>query len=469
MKVLLISPNREHLPDPAFPLGLAYIASALMRHGHEVRVLDLCFAGDPEHSIAADIAGFRPEVIGISLRNIDDVAWPKKHSYLRDYQSAIRAVRRHTSVPIVLGGSGFTIMPREFMKALGADYGIVGEGEKAFLELLEKITSLSPSLVRREDDLRKTYDQNILLPSQGGIEGGIGPIVSSRARIKDLDRTTPDRGLFDCDSYYRFGGMLNIQTKRGCPFRCIYCTYPKVEGKKVRMRDPVAVADELEDVMERSGARHFFIVDSIFNYPVAHATAVCDEIIRRNIDIRWSCYANPAYMTGKLADAMVRAGCTGVEFGTDSLEDTVLGKLGKSFTYSKARKASDICKTSGLKHCHFVFAGAPGDTDATVRITLERLEELQPDAAVIMAGIRIFPGTDLADMARQDLGIADPGLEPVFYLSPHVRDYDGIREEVSKKKTWIMPGYELNIHARLQRKLREHGIKGSLWEELAKR
>lgn len=443
MKVLLISPNREHLPDPAFPLGLAYIASALMRHGHAVRVLDLCFADDPELAIAADIAGFRPEVIGMSLRNIDDVAYPKKHSYLRDYQSAIRAVRRHTSAPIVLGGSGFTIMPREFMEALGADYGITGEGERVFPQLLKEISS--------------------------GRRPAKGSIIASRPRIASIDETVPDRGLFDTASYYNLGGMLNIQTKRGCPFRCIYCTYPKVEGRKVRMRAPVAVADELEDVLERTGIRHFFIVDSIFNYPVAHAAAVCDEIIRRNLDIRWSCYANPAYMTGKLADAMVRAGCTGVEFGTDSLEDTVLGKLGKSFTYSTARKASAICKISGLKHCHFVFAGAPEDTDATVRITMERLEELQPDAAVIMAGIRIFPGTVLADMARQDLGIADPGLEPVFYLSPHVRDYDGIREEVSKKKTWIMPGYELNIHARLQRKLREHGIKGALWEELAKR
>jgi radical SAM superfamily enzyme YgiQ (UPF0313 family) len=443
MKILLISPNREHLPDPAFPLGLAYIASALMGHGHAVRVLDLCFADEPEHAIAADIAGFRPEVIGMSLRNIDDVAYPKKHSYLRDYQSAISAARRHTSVPIVLGGSGFTIMPGEFMKALGADYGITGEGERVFPQLLKDISS-GKRIVK-------------------------GCIIHSRRRIASIDETVPDRGLFDTSSYYHLGGMLNIQTKRGCPFRCVYCTYPKVEGRKVRMRDPVAVADELADVVERTGARHFFFVDSIFNYPVAHAAAVCGEIIRRNLDIRWSCYANPAYMTGELADAMVRAGCTGVEFGTDSLEDTVLRKLGKSFTYSKARKASDICRERGLKFCHFVFAGAPGDTDAAVRITLERLEELQPDAAVIMAGIRIFPGTVLADMARQDLGLSDPGLEPVFYLSPHVRDYDRIKDEVSKKRAWIMPGFEINIHARLQRKLREHGIKGSLWEELAKR
>jgi len=443
MRVLLISPNREHLPDPAFPLGLAYVAAALTYHGHHVRVLDLCFADDPEHAIAEDITAFRPEIIGMSLRNIDDVAYPKKHSYLRDYQKAMAAVRRHTGVPVVLGGSGFTIMPGAFMRELGADFGIAGEGERAFPQLLKDISSG-----------RKMEDRIVR---------------AARSRIGEIDGTFPDRGLFDTAAYYHLGGMLNIQTKRGCPFSCIYCTYPAVEGKQMRLRSPEAVADEFEQVMEQTEARHFFIVDSVFNYPVAHAEAVCGEIIRRNLDITWSCYASPAYMTGELADVMAHAGCTGVEFGTDSLEDSVLRRLGKNFTARKARKASNICRSSGLKFCHFVFAGAPGDTDATVKVTMERLEELKPDAAVVMTGIRIFPGTVLAGLARHDLGICDPGLDPVFYLSPQISDFDSIRETISQKRNWIMPGYEVNIHSRLQRKLRQRGIKGPLWENLLKK
>jgi len=443
VRVLLISPNREHLPDPAFPLGLAYVAGALVRHGHIVHVLDLCFVDDPEQAIAEDIAGFRPEIIGMSLRNIDDVAYPKKHSYLRDYHSTMAAVRRLTSVPVVLGGSGFTIMPAAFMRELGADFGIAGEGERAFPQLLQDISS--------------------------GRKMEIGSVSTARSRVREIDGTIPDRGFFDTAAYYHLGGMLNIQTKRGCPFSCIYCTYPTVEGKRVRLRSPEAVADELAQVIEQTGARHFFIVDSIFNYPVAHAQAVCDEIIRRNLDVTWSCYASPAYMTGELADVMVHAGCTGVEFGTDSLEDTVLKRLGKNFTVRKAREASDICRSHGLKFCHFVFAGAPGDTDATVKVTMERLEELQPDAAVVMTGIRIFPGTVLANLARHDLGIPEPGLDPVFYLSPEITDIESIREKIPQKRNWIMPGYEMNIHSRLQRKLRERGIKGPLWENLSKK
>ncbi len=439
MRVLLVSPNREHLPDPVFPLGLSYIASAVRQHGHQVRIIDLCFSEDMESDIHKAISDFQPDVIGMSLRNVDDVCFPKQHSYLEEYRSTISSLRRHSSAPIVLGGSGFTIMPEAFMQELGADFGIVGEGEKAFPELLDKLIETKK------------------------------PIISSRGRIKDLDRIIPDRELFDFSSYDRLGGMLNIQTKRGCPFKCIYCTYPQVEGRTVRMRSPQSVADEIEHIITTTGAKHLFIVDSIFNYPVSHAKAVCGEIIRRNINIKWSCYANPAHMTEDLADVMVKAGCTAVEFGTDSLVDEMLRNMGKSFTFSKVRKASAICKKSGLKFCHFIFAGSPGDTDETIDLTLARLDAIEPDAAVIMAGIRIFPGTILAAHAKQDLGIANTGLTPVFYHSRILTDYDKVAEAVSKKKNWIMPGYEINFHPRLQKKLREHGIKGSLWEGLGKR
>lgn len=439
MRVLLVSPNREHLPDPVFPLGLSYIASALKHHGHTVRVRDLCFSEDTDNDIRETINAFRPEVIGMSLRNIDDVAFPKQHSYLQEYKITIDSLRKYSQAPIVIGGSGFTIMPEAFMQVLGADFGIVGEGEKAFPELL------------------------------GRLGDGGEKIVRSPERLKDLDRVIPDRDLFDSNAYYRLGGMLNIQTKRGCPFECIYCTYPRVEGRVVRMRNPEAVTDEIEEVIGETGSHHFFFVDSIFNYPISQAKAICEEIIRRNLNIQWSCYANPAHMTGDLAYAMVKAGCTGVEFGTDSLVDELLGNLGKSFTYSNIKEASALCRKSGLKFCHFIFAGSPGETDETMRLNLERLEELQPDAAVIMAGIRIFPDTALADRAEKELGISGAGLAPVFYHSSRFSGYSGVTEAVSKKKNWIMPGYEINIYPRLQKKLREHGIKGSLWEELAKR
>jgi len=486
MKVLLVSPNREHLPDPVFPLGLAYVAAAVRKHGHAVKVLDLCFSDDIDRDIKVSVTGFLPEVIGMSLRNIDDVAYPKKHSYITEYGKVMEIVKKYTHAPVVLGGSGFTIMPEHFMKELHADYGIAGEGEKAFPELIERI-----SLRKIVEDtpfvmpacpasfLEERFPTSLPTGQAGGNDdleifscrNNISSFIySSRTKIKDIDDITPYREIFDSESYYRLGGMLNIQTKRGCPFRCIYCTYPKIEGRTVRMRDPLSVADEIEDIIEKTGVRHFFIVDSIFNYPVSHAKAVCDKIINRRLNIKWSCYANPAHMTEGLAGTMAKAGCTGIEFGTDSMSDEGLSVMGKNFTFEKIKKASVICRKHGIKFCHFIFIGSPGEDIETTKRNLSRLEETDPDAAVIMAGIRIFPGTRLAEIAREDLGISGIGLRPVFYISKKIsKKIDSIAELVSGKRNWVMPGYEINIYPRLQKRLRERGIRGSLWEELAKR
>ncbi len=438
MRVLLISPNREQLPDPVFPLGLAYVSSALIGAGHDVRALDLLFSDDTEAEIEGTVKDYGPEVIGVSIRNVDDVSYPKRHSYTAEYRSVVSCLRGLTKAPIVLGGSGFTIMPEEFMRELGADFGIRGEGERAFPELLGRL-------------------------------GGKPGVVHAR-RVNALDETVPYRGLFDADAYYRLGGMLNIQTKRGCPFGCIYCTYPKVEGKRVRLRSPESVADELEKVVSETGVRHFFFVDSIFNHPPSHASAVCREIIKRKIGIRWSCYGIPSDMTPELAGLMRAAGCSGVEFGVDSLNDEALGALGKSFDYGKIKKAGEICRGAGIKFCLFLFVGAPGDTLERVRENFGKLDELSPDAAVIMAGIRVFPRTRLEAVMKKENGNLRAGLEPLFYVSPEVlENIDDIVQEASRRKKWTLPGFEVKLSERLRRRIRESGMKGSLWEGLTER
>lgn len=442
MKILLVSPNREHLPDPVFPLGLSYVAASLVKNSHDIKVLDLCFSQNAEADIKDCLDDFSPELIGVSLRNIDDVAYPKKHSFAEEYKNIISMLRKRSNAPIALGGSGFTIMPEHFMELLGADYGIVGEGEDAVNQLISEIER------NKQDKARKIFS----------------------ARLKSLDDILPDRSFVDSNAYYRFGGMLNIQTKRGCGFKCIYCTYPKVEGSKVRMRSPKKVADELEDVMSSTGAKHFFVVDSVFNYPVKHAVEICKEIINRGLDVKWSCHCNPVGMTDELVKLMVRSGCTGVEFGLDSLDDQGLKNLGKAFNFKKIKEASKLCRDNGLKFCHYVFAGYPGDTMDKAKQMIKRLDEINPDAAVVMIGIRVFPETKIAALAKKHLSIKEIGLEPVFYIEPEIlKNMEFIADEISKRKNWSMPGFEINICERLQKKLRESGMKGALWEGLALR
>jgi radical SAM superfamily enzyme YgiQ (UPF0313 family) len=448
VRILLLSPNTEKLPDPVAPLGLAYLASALQAKGYEVQCLDLCFVENWEEATAKAILAFSPAVMGLSLRNVDNVSYPNTISYLPFYKRVMERLRELSPARIFLGGSGFTLIPAALLQYLGADGGIVGEGEEAFPRMLEGLDR--PSGTVEDFPARKEF---------------IGP-----ATIRDLDSLPPpDWSRWDLKNYFRQGGMGNLQSKRGCPFSCIYCTYPLIEGRKIRLRSPHKVVQDAEELVRR-GIDHAFIVDNIFNFPEHHAREVCRAVAARKIPLRWSCYVHPSYFSPALAAEMRMAGCTAVEFGTDSGSPRVLARLGKNFTPEDLRQATGWARDAGLEVCHSLSLGAPGETEETLRETFALMEEISPTAVIAMVGLRIFPGTGLARLAETE-GLISPGhdfLQPTFYIAPAVRDrVVALAQEKAKSHPhWIFPGMGINVSTRLQAKLRRMGVKGPLWEHM---
>lgn len=451
MRVLLISPNIESLPDPVFPIGAAYMAGMLQAEGVEYRVLDLCFAPDYEAAIKEAIEHFKPGVVGLSLRNLDNVSYPNYVPYLPFYQQVVQTVRRLSPAVIVLGGSGFSLLPEEIKKHLGAEFGIVGEGEQAFRRLLKEIESGSA---------QENYCAN-----QGILDGRMN-------MIQDLDLLPkPKRLGFDLKAYYRAGGMANLQTKRGCPFGCIYCTYPVIEGPQIRRHSSQRVGDEIAELQEQ-GIQHLFFVDNAFNYPEEHAGQICREIIARKLVIKWSCYANPAFVDQRQVELMQQAGCTGLEFGSDAAQNGMLRNLGKNFNVADLQRASSACQEAGLAFCHSLLLGGPGETMASVRETLDAVLDLSATAVICMIGIRIFPGTRLASIARAE-GLIDGQtdfLTPQFYLAPAIREeiLPFLMDFAKQHPNWIFPGLNIQMNTTLQKKLRRFGIKGPLWEHMGK-
>jgi radical SAM superfamily enzyme YgiQ (UPF0313 family) len=451
MNVLLVSPNVEFLPDPVFPLGLANISAALKQEGIDHEILDLCFAHEYDRSIESAIRSIRPDAVGLSIRNIDNVSYPHYITYLPFYRKVIEAIRKHGDPLIVIGGSAVSLMPGELAKHLGADVAILGEGDRVFPAFLKGLERGGGSYA---------YGGPTIIDGRCG-----GPL--------DLD-TIPfaDRTGFDNDAYLRLGGMGNIQTKRGCPFGCIYCTYPIIEGARVRLRDPRRVCDEMEQMIGL-GITDVFVVDNVFNAPIEHAEAICREMIRRNIAVSWSCYANPRFVTPGLIDAMLAAGCTSVEFGSDAADDAMLGNLGKNFTVKDLRNASAICREAGMPFCHSLIVGGPGETPDTVRRTFDTVTGMAPTAVICMIGIRVFPGTELAFRAVKEGHIAPnvDFLEPVFYLSPAIEDdiLPFVEQYARSHPAWIFPGMNINMTHDLQKKLRRFGIRGPLWEYMKRR
>lgn len=442
LKVLLISPNVEFLPDPVFPIGLAYIAGALKENRIPFKILDLCFAKDFKEAITSAITSFGPNIIGLSIRNIDNVSYPAYTSYLAFYRQIIQTIRKQSTSFIVLGGSGFTLLPDAVMKYLEADIGIQGEGESAFIRLiqdLEKRDAPGPGSYNTSPDIITNLD----------------------------DLPIPDRSDFDNQAYLTYGGMGNIQTKRGCPFKCVYCTYPIIEGRNMRLRDPEAICDEIE-TMTAQGIDNIFFVDNEFNYPVDHAIAVSKAITQRKISFQWGCYANPAFVTHELIHGMREAGCTGIEFGCDAACLEMLVNMGKNFTVEDIKNASDICRQADMPFCHSLLLGGPGETMDTVKETLDTILQLSSTAAICMIGIRVFPNTRLSKIAEEEglVGPDDNYLEPVFYLSSAIENeiIPFIENFAKEHRTWIFPGLNINMNEAMQKKLRKFGIKGPMWE-----
>ena len=446
MRVLLISPNVETLPDPVFPLGLAYIAASLEQHQTGYQILDLCFASDYDAAIRSAISSFQPDVIGLSFRNVDNVSYPNYVSYLPFYRQVLNTIRKHTRASIVVGGSGFSLMPEEILRYLKADFGIAGEAERSFVTLIDELEG------------KKDHHQ---APKHGILDYQRGVMTN----LDDIP--IPDRSGFDNEAYLKWGGMGNVQTKRGCPFQCIYCSYPIIEGRGLRLRDPGLVCDEIESLLEQKIDTLFF-VDNAFNHPVEHAQLICQEIITRRLPIKWSCYANPKFVHSELIESMLAAGCTGVEFGSDAANEIMLVNLRKGFVVDDLRSASTICRHANMSFCHSLLLGGPGETMETVRQTFDTILEISPTAVICMAGIRVFPRTRLSDIAMREgiIGSEQDFLEPVFYLSPAVAEelLPFIEEFAGNNPSWIFPGLNINIDVALQKKLRRFGIKGPLWE-----
>lgn len=434
MRILVISGSRAKLPDPVYPLGAAIIATALREAGHEIGCFDALRHGRPGEALEGVLKSFEPEVCLLSIRNIDDTAFPNASNYFEDHELLAGVVRSWKSVPLVVGGAGFSLMPEVFLDRLGADYGVVGEGEKAALDVVEK-------LGRGEEPARLTKGGRL---TEGFIRA--------------------DRELFDASWYYENGGVANIQTKRGCALRCIYCTYPLLEGRKNRGPGPEQIVDEMKEIAA-GGIRHFFFVDAVFNQPEEHAALICEEIIRSGLDVSITGYFAPKCTIPELPALLRRAGCDAVEFGTDALSDPMLESLEKGFTVSDVFECAGLYRAAGLEQCHNLILGGPGETLETIDESLRRMDELAPKAVIVTLGLRVYPGTRLASLSSREIGDGAQ-LEPVFYFEPAVADHllENAGEWVEKREGWICPGLGKRYNSRYLSRLRKRrNHKGVLW------
>ena len=453
MRILLVSANQERSPDPVAPLGLCYVATAAADAGHDVETLDLCFSTDVEMDVAAAIDSHRPQVIGLSLRNVDNCAYPDTVSYLPHYRRVVAACRAASDAPLVLGGSAFTTMPDFYLPALAVPWGVVGEGEAAFPALLARLAAGAAAA------------------DVGGVaawDAATGRVsVTAPAWLPCLDAVRADRRWMDARHYFERGGMGNLQTKRGCHYKCTFCAYPVIEGRGMRLRDPARIAAEVTTLLDTHGIDQFFVVDSVFNAPRGYAERVCTALLPVGRRIRWSCFVTPGNFSAELLDLMVAAGCQSIDFGTDAASPTTLRAFRKSFNVDDVLAASALCRERGVPFCHSLVFGGEGETWDTVAETIAVMDQCRPTAVTAMCGVRVYPETPLAQalIARGEVPDVSALHEPYFYFAPAVREglAEGVAAAAAERGNWLLPGHKVNDEEALFASLRGRGLKGDLW------
>jgi radical SAM superfamily enzyme YgiQ (UPF0313 family) len=424
MRVLLISANTERINLPTFPLGLACVAQATLDRGHDVEWLDLMAERNPEAAVKGHMETLQPQVIGISVRNIDDQNMANPRFLLDQARDVVRFCKKISDVPVVLGGAGYSLFPESSLEYLGADMGIQGEGERVFPLLIEAL----------EGGFSLSGLAGLYLRGHG--------LQGERRFAEDLDSLPlPDPHLFSTSAYEGEDFWVPVQTRRGCPMRCSYCSTETIEGHALRKRSPEQVVRWIARWVE-SGFRRFQFVDNTFNLPPSYALTLCSLLAEAQSPITWRSILYPGKLEEKLVKAMAKAGCGEVSLGFESGCDEVLKEMNKHFRSKDVRDAARMLSDCGIHTMGFLMMGGPGETRDSVEETLAFVSALNLDALKITVGIRIYPHTKLARTAVQEGLIAeeDDVLFPKFYM---VRGLEGwLREIVAKKvrehRNWMM-------------------------------
>ena len=420
--ILIIITNHYSSPVPVMPVGACLVAEAAELAGHSVRVLDLMFEQNPLNTLELELNKSNPDFIGLSVRNIDNNDMQNPVSFFKDLKPLMDTIRRKTPAPVVLGGAAVSVMPEELLRYTGANWAVLGDGEVVFSKLLSalsqgEIPGKLPGIARLEDNVFKKNTSTVDRFSNGCLALNFHRWIDVRAYLSRLS-TVP------------------IQTKLGCHFKCVYCTYRKIEGHDYRLRNPEGVIDAIQN-LAAAGLHDIEFVDNVFNSPYEHALAICEGLASSQSGARLQCLElNPLFIDDTLLTAMERAGFVGIGITVESASDIVLDKLKKGFTAKDVYDTAQVIRRHNLPCLWIFMLGGPGESEVTVKETLRFAEQyIRPkDVAFFNIGIRIYPGTELEHRALEEGVLAiSPSemLEPVFYVSPAL-DLNWLTETMHK-------------------------------------
>ncbi len=383
LRVLLVQSPTGRGESLIYPVGIAFLAGQL--EGHEVDCLDPGLHPDPPAALAREIDRISPDVVGVSLRNIDDSAYPETYSYLGPFEELL-AVLEERDVTLVVGGTGFSIYARPLLERYPRiDYGIPGEGELVLPALLSH------------------------LECGGGVPGWDGGRLLPRDR-PDLAALAPPRYDLMDPADYPAPGAIGVQSRRGCPFGCTYCTYGFLGGRSFRLRPVEQVVGDLRSLASL-GASGFMFTDSVFNRPENYFEELVEAVGRAETGLSWGAWLDEG-VTREQLEAMAAAGAVSVDFSPDAITGRGMRALGKRGDPRELLPAVRAARSAGLRVGVNFFSGNPREGMGALLLKLlfmlrARLTLGWSDTFVNIGTIRVYEHSPMAESMRRE-GLLPP-------------------------------------------------------------
>ena len=382
MKILLVNPNRYKSP-PVPPIGLEYVASSLADKGHSVKLVDLCFSENISRDIDEAVRTFRPDIAGVTVRNVDTVLYHTNEFFLDEVKAVVTRLRSEHRLKVMFGGAGVSADPEGILDYLNADTAVTGPAEETVHEAI--------------DTSQDTRDGRRVL------------------RGRYTGRGSCSRKTFGVDykKYAVAGGIIGFETHKGCSSSCVFCLEA---NSRVSFKPAENVIGEIRGFVN-NGYDHFHLCDAEFNENTDYAIEFCTALKKAGMGIRWAVYMKPADFNKSLFRLMKETGVYLITLSMDSWKKCPL-------YWSDYEKFIFSARSFGMKVAVDFLAGFPYETDDNLLEHFDTLRRPLPDSIGVNTYIRLYKQLQITRIIQKDKSLkshlsgnasGSNLIHPIFY------------------------------------------------------
>ena len=440
MKILLVNPPNPYRKDflvsgdRCQPLGLAYLAAVLRLKDYDVGIIDAPALHYSVSQTVKKISSLKPDIVGLTAVT---------YNFSRA-EKICRQLKQLTNPPItILGGPHLTALPT-LIKNSPFDFGVIGEGEQTLAELIRAINNEKHNFTNIKGLIFQRRNELVITPPRPYMQNIDKLPFPSRDLLPALATYRPVPGMF------RQLPMATMITSRGCPFQCIFCSRA-VFGQTYRARSAKNVVNEMEILMNNFGCREIRIWDDTFNLMPQRVIDICQEILRRQLKFSWSCLCRANFVSNKMLKMMKQAGCWQIAYGIESGNDNILKTINKGLNKNIVQRAVKLTKKAGIETRGFFILGLPGETEQTLRETINFAKNLDLDTAGFNSLIP-FPGTEVyqninryGKLTNRSFDSFLPQMSTRFVFIPHKLKSSILKTylDLARREFYRRPGFLL--------------------------